>query len=90
MRQKRSGWTFEGPVNLDGRRHCIDFRAYTEAVSEEEAARNIIWQYKIRFKLQKNANVELYGLLYKIEKLPHIAEKKKKVEYDYEQLEMNI
>lgn len=90
MAKKRTGWTYEGPVNLDNRRHSIDFRGYTIAGSYEEAERNIIWQYKIQFGLKKNADVKLDGLLYRVSNLPNIAEPKPKVEYDYDQLEMDI
>lgn len=92
MAKKRTGWTYEGPINLDNRRHSIDFRGYTIAGSYEEAERNIIWQYKIRFGLKKNADVKLDGLLYRVSNLPNIAEpkEKQKNKYDYEQLEMDI
>ena len=88
--KKRTGWTFEGPVNRNGKRDCLDFRAYTIAGSYEEAARNIVWQYKVKFSLKKTDKVELDGLLYRVDKIPNIAEKKKTVEYDYDQLEMPL
>lgn len=86
-------WFHEGPVNRDGRRDCLDFRAYTIAGSKEEAIRNIVWQYKIKFCMAANEDIELDGIVYPVERPLRVAEPKKKkpkVEYDYEQLEMNI
>lgn len=89
--KKRTGWFFEGPVIRNGNRDCIDFRAYTIAGSYEEAERNIIWQYKIKFSLHKSDIISLRdGLLYRVQRVPNIAEKKEKVKYDYEQLEMEL
>lgn len=86
-------YAYEGPVNRDGRRDCLDFRTHTMARSKAEAVRNIVWQYKIKFGLEKNADVELDGILYTVDTPPNIAKpgpKKSKVEYDYVQLQMNI
>lgn len=90
MGQKRFTWAYEGPVNLNNKRHSIDFRCYTIAASEEEARRNIIWQYKIRFGLLKNSNVGLDGIIYKVLRPINIATPKEKIKYDYDQLSMDI
>lgn len=87
---KRKAWSYEGPVSRNGQRDCIDFRAYTIATSKEEAERNIIWQYKIKFSLFKADKITLEGILYTTQNLPKMAQPKKKVEYDYEQLEMDL
>ena len=64
------GWTFEGPVYYNGRMDCSCFTATTMARTPDEARRNIIWQYKIKFKYPKNADIELGHGLARYYKLP--------------------
>lgn len=60
-------WGYRGPVEAFGRCICMEWTAYTIAMSEKKARANLIYRYKSECGLRPTCNIKLVGRVYRVD-----------------------